>query len=148
MLGGKGRVWFDLIAAVTVSLGVVCLEYLGGSSIPRPLCQSSREPTCREQHVVSKRTTWEILPCTSPNRRKFFSLNTSFGLTPMYLVLSVWDISGFPRMGGGPTYNSESLFVASLFTPLGLPQIVILILKSLFVHQKDMEPLDAHQIKQ
>lgn len=66
----------------------------------------------------------------------------------MYLVLSVWDISGFPKMGGDPNYNSESLFVASLFTPLGLPQIVILILKSLFVHQKDMEPLDAHQIKQ
>lgn len=43
MLGGKGRVWFDLIAAVTVSLGVVCLEYLGGSSITQGLCARAAE---------------------------------------------------------------------------------------------------------
>lgn len=41
--GRKGRFWVDLIAAVTVSLGVVCLEYLGGSSIIQGLCAGAAE---------------------------------------------------------------------------------------------------------
>lgn len=55
MVGGKGWFWFDFIDAVTVLLGVVCLEFLGW--YPRHFCQSNGKPTRREQHLVRQKMT-------------------------------------------------------------------------------------------
>lgn len=64
MLRVGGQIRFDLMTAVTASLGAVCAEPLGGSGDTQPLSRSSRGPTCVEQHGVSKGITYERLPCT------------------------------------------------------------------------------------
>lgn len=125
MFGGKGWFWFDFIAAVTVSLGVVCLEFLRW--YPRHFCQSSGKPTWREQHVVIQRMDDLRYSTMHPSKQEeiFISKQTLLTLpTRIWSFLSKTFLASL-KWEELPIHNSEFPFVASLFTPLGLPQLVI-----------------------
>lgn len=95
--GGKGWLWSDLIAAVTVLLGVVCLEYLGGWSITQGLCAGAAE------NSLAGSSVWLVRNFTRrPSEQETFHSKTP----RLNLLPHIWS---FPSMRSQASLKWEEL---------------------------------------